>query len=409
MNQTSGTSTSYPCQKPQNTHSNSSHKPQISKIDTTESNRRDDSLDKPSLKLDFRIPQLAAKLTQFPNNGRSKKINKAKPHQNNPKLTSLSLPSHIPQLTTNCKDQLANPNPKNDLHSHKHPFYANALRFSTDQWATRSNHSCLDFPSPVQTSPTNPNSFSSFQLNEMLRCFDFSSFQKGVDSEYLISTQSEVTQKSRALLINWLLLVHQKFALHPQTFFTAVNILDRYCSRVSIQNKKWQLLGVTVMFIAAKFEEVRPPKLGKWLAISENQFSVGEVVALEAEVLSEIGFKLSTSSPYQLLELAIEVQGLSSAILHTALGFLTASCFDLRMSVFDCRQIVEASLDLAKEVLKDSNEHSNDQMTNLCARLSLNFMLAGDAHCKCMRNMCLIVLNLNKAGLLALRKVFSVL
>lgn len=407
MNQTSATRSFNPSQKASNANSNSTQKQQVSKIETTQSNPREESLEMKNLLIDFHDPQLVARSVRFPNNGRSKKINKPKPHPTNNKVASNPVSSHLVAPKTYPKCQLAHPYLKNGLHSHKHPFYENSVRFSAEQWMNQSNDSDLDVSYLTETPQNKPNAFTCTQLNEMLHCFNFLSFQSGVDPEYLTATQPEITQKSRALLINWLLLVHQKLSLHPQTFFTAINVLDKYCSKVPVQNKKWQLLGVTILFMAAKFEEVRPPKISKWVSISEKQFSVLEIITLEAEVLCAIDFRLSTSSPYQLLELAVEIQGLSSAVFQTALGFLMASCFDLRMSVFDPRLTVEASLALAQQTPQDSALQSVDQLSALCARLSSNFTLAGDDQNKCMRNMCLIVLNLNKAGLLALRKVFS--
>ena len=60
----------------------------------------------------------------------------------------------------------------------------------------------------------------------------------------------------RATLISWLVEVHLKFKLMPETLYIAVNILDRYCEKQVVSREDFQLVGVTALFIAAKYEEV---------------------------------------------------------------------------------------------------------------------------------------------------------
>ena len=248
--------------------------------------------------------------------------------------------------------------------------------------------------------------FSKFELSQFLSCFNVKSFYGKVNPEYLIEKQSKMTQKSRAFLINWMLLIHQKFCLQTQTIFTAINIFDAYCSKISVLFEQFQLLALTALFSAAKFEEVKPPKLTKFLTIAENQFSACEVINFEAEVMTEIGFKVSSDSPFQLLEIMAEFSGMSHFLLKTALGFLISSCFDLRMYYFGIEEIVESSILLAKRIDKCSRVFV-DHETDFGSKFSLNFCLAGEKNSMCMKNMSLIVMNLERAGLFAIRKAFS--
>lgn len=49
--------------------------------------------------------------------------------------------------------------------------------------------------------------------------------------EGFLSGQTEVNAKMRAILVDWLIEVHLKFRLVPETLFLAINILDRYLER----------------------------------------------------------------------------------------------------------------------------------------------------------------------------------
>lgn len=250
------------------------------------------------------------------------------------------------------------------------------------------------------------NAFSSFQLSEMLRSFDRTYFFEMVEQDYLSQRQTQMTQKSRAMLINWLLLINQKFNFSYQTFFTAVNVLDIYCSRVNVVEAHFQLLGLTSLHIAAKFEEIHPPKLIKFLSISENAISVQDLIKLEADILTTINFRISTYSPFQLLEILVAFYKIDTFTFLVARGFLVSSCFDLRMYKFGCESIVHCCISLAKKITQNLSERGNEnQLLD-----SLNFystsIMAGERETLCMQYLSFIVMNLEKAGLVAIRKAF---
>jgi cyclin B len=56
--------------------------------------------------------------------------------------------------------------------------------------------------------------------------------------------QDEINAMMRAILINWLVEVHMKFKLVPETLYLCINIIDRYCSLVEVERRKLQLVGV---------------------------------------------------------------------------------------------------------------------------------------------------------------------
>lgn len=65
----------------------------------------------------------------------------------------------------------------------------------------------------------------------------------------------------RTTLIDWLLQVHLRYHMLPETLWIAVNLVDRFLSVRVVSLVKLQLVGVTAMFIAAKYEEILAPRL----------------------------------------------------------------------------------------------------------------------------------------------------
>jgi hypothetical protein len=43
-----------------------------------------------------------------------------------------------------------------------------------------------------------------------------------------LGTQEEINVKMRRILVDWLIDVHTKFKLLPETLFLAINLVDRY-------------------------------------------------------------------------------------------------------------------------------------------------------------------------------------
>lgn len=65
----------------------------------------------------------------------------------------------------------------------------------------------------------------------------------------------------RCILIDWIVEVHKKFKLLPETLFMTVNIIDRFLELATCTREKLQLVGISALFIAAKYEEIYPPPL----------------------------------------------------------------------------------------------------------------------------------------------------
>lgn len=63
----------------------------------------------------------------------------------------------------------------------------------------------------------------------------------------------------RFKLVDWIAQVHMRYHLLPETLWIAVNIMDRFLSKRAVSLEKVQLVGMTALFIAAKYEEIVAP------------------------------------------------------------------------------------------------------------------------------------------------------
>lgn len=116
-----------------------------------------------------------------------------------------------------------------------------------------------------------------------------------------IKDQAELTWKMRSVLVDWLIEVHNKFHLLPETLYLAINILDRFLSHRVVSLVKLQLVGITALFVASKYEEVVHPSVKNFIYLADNGYTEKEVFKSEVYLLSVIEFQLHYPNPMNFL------------------------------------------------------------------------------------------------------------
>ncbi|SCZ98049.1 BZ3500_MvSof-1268-A1-R1_Chr3-3g06542 [Microbotryum saponariae] len=111
--------------------------------------------------------------------------------------------------------------------------------------------------------------------------------------------QSEIEWPMRTTLIDWLLQVHMRYHMLPETLWIAINIIDRFLSNRVVSLVKFQLVGVTAMFIAAKYEEILAPSVEEFVFMTESGYTRDEILKGERIILQSLEFNISPyCSPY---------------------------------------------------------------------------------------------------------------
>lgn len=137
---------------------------------------------------------------------------------------------------------------------------------------------------------------------------------KWLPSPDYMRAQTDINEKMRAILIDWLVDVHLKFKLLPETMYLTVNIIDRFLSAKHVARKKLQLVGVTAMLIASKYEEIYAPEVKDFVYISDKAYSRDEILKMESLMLNTLGFNLTVPSPLQFLARFIKAADLKEDV-----------------------------------------------------------------------------------------------
>lgn len=140
------------------------------------------------------------------------------------------------------------------------------------------------------------------------------------DANYM-QRQRDLAPKMRAILVDWMVDVHIKFKLLSETMFLAVNIIDRFLTRVEVKRDKLQLVGVTAMLVASKYEEIYSPEVRDFVYISDRAFSKEEILALEIKILHTLKFSLTPATPLHFLR-RFSKAARSDATTHTLSKYL---------------------------------------------------------------------------------------
>lgn len=133
------------------------------------------------------------------------------------------------------------------------------------------------------------------------------SFQDQFSAKPYMQKQNDINYKMRAILIDWLVEIHFKFKLHASTLWLCVNILDRYLENEVILRSKLQLIGVTALFIACKFEEVFPPLVKDCIYITDCAYDQQELLKMETKILTTLNYEILVPTGYHFLSRYLQV------------------------------------------------------------------------------------------------------
>ncbi|XP_008787130.2 cyclin-A3-1-like [Phoenix dactylifera] len=109
---------------------------------------------------------------------------------------------------------------------------------------------------------------------------------------FIETVQKDVTANMRGILVDWLVEVAEEYKLFSDTLYLTVSYIDRFLSYNALSRQKLQLLGVSCMLIASKYEEISPPHVEDFCYITDNTYTKQEVVKMESDILKFLNFEM---------------------------------------------------------------------------------------------------------------------
>ncbi|KAK7294147.1 hypothetical protein RJT34_17030 [Clitoria ternatea] len=109
---------------------------------------------------------------------------------------------------------------------------------------------------------------------------------------FMETLQQDITQSMRGILVDWLVEVSEEYRLVSDTLYLTVYLIDWFLSKNYIERQRLQLLGITCMLIASKYEEIHSPRIEDFCVITDNTYTKVEVLKMESQVLKTSEYQL---------------------------------------------------------------------------------------------------------------------
>ncbi|XP_010251837.1 PREDICTED: G2/mitotic-specific cyclin S13-7 isoform X2 [Nelumbo nucifera] len=194
-------------------------------------------------------------------------------------------------------------------------------------------------------------------------------------------SQPDINEKMRSILVDWLIEVHYKFELRPETLYLTIHVIDRFLSMKAVPRRELQLLGIGAMLIASKYEEIWAPEVNDLVLISDRAYSREQILAMEKAILGKLEWTLTVPTPYVFLVRFIKAasdEKMENMIFFMAeLGLMHYETIRYCPSMVAASAVYAAQCTLNKsplwsETLKFHTGFSESQLMD-CAKLLVHF------------------------------------
>ncbi|TKW60017.1 G2/mitotic-specific cyclin-B [Colletotrichum tanaceti] len=172
-----------------------------------------------------------------------------------------------------------------------------------------------------------------------------------IPSPNYMEHQDDLEWKTRGILVDWLIEVHTRFHLLPETLFLAINIIDRFLSEKVVQLDRLQLVGITAMFIASKYEEVLSPHVANFRHVADDGFSEAEILSAERFVLGTLNYDLSYPNPMNFLRRISKADNYDIQCRTIGKYLMEISLLDHRFMAYRPSHVAAGAMYLARLIL----------------------------------------------------------
>ncbi|KAI5332553.1 hypothetical protein L3X38_022682 [Prunus dulcis] len=170
--------------------------------------------------------------------------------------------------------------------------------------------------------------------------------------ENFMLIQADITPHMRGILVNWLIEVHFKFELMQETLYLMVTLLDQYLSQVTIKKDEMQLVGLTALLLASKYEDFWHPRVKELISISAESYTRDQVLRMEKLMLKKLKFRLNAPTPYVFMLRFLKAAQSEPKLEHLAFYLIELCLVEYEASRFKPSLLCAAALYVARCTLQ---------------------------------------------------------
>lgn len=167
-----------------------------------------------------------------------------------------------------------------------------------------------------------------------------------------MNIQQELSASMRSILVDWLIDIHWRFRLTSETLFIAINLIDRFLMRIQVARSRFQLVGLTSLIIASKYQEIDIPSVQDLVHLTDNAYNVDDFVQMESLILQVLEFNFTFPTSLSFLETFIqEIQTKDLPTQYFTTFLLEMSLIELNMQRFSPSVLALAALYVAMRTM----------------------------------------------------------
>ncbi|KAJ6227995.1 cyclin-a2-4 [Anaeramoeba flamelloides] len=177
---------------------------------------------------------------------------------------------------------------------------------------------------------------------------------------YLEDTQKQMQSLQRKILVNWMNAVCQELNLHSETYYLAINYFDRFLTKQETPQRYLQLVAISCIFIASKYEEIYSPEIEELREFTKNFCKSHEILRCETLILNCLRFQCTVVTPKHFLRWYLRASSASIKVMLIANYLLELQSLEYFFLYFKPSRIAASCVAAARWILSDqSNETKN--------------------------------------------------
>ena len=220
------------------------------------------------------------------------------------------------------------------MHKNQYIQYNKLNEFYQKENEINKKYSLFNFPELKNYSLNNNAQLPTEYFNNFLDtyCKEEKTLEFNIIPNFM-DNQIDINNRMRAIVVNWMIEVHDRFKLLPDTLFLSVIIFDRYMSIIkNIKKERLQLIGVTSLLIACKYEEIFSPEVRDFVCILDRTYEKEDLMEQENLMLKVLKFEVTFPTSLRYFEILRVEFGIDEKYYNYGYYLLELCLIDCRFS-----------------------------------------------------------------------------
>lgn len=154
--------------------------------------------------------------------------------------------------------------------------------------------------------------------------------------------------------MNWMIALHSRFRLRPETLYLSINVADRFLSRSPVPRDDLSLVIITSLVIGCKYEQGVTPCVAQLVEFAGHDYTEREVHVAERYILEIIDYNLAYPNPLQFWRRIIKDQPYDRITFAIAQYLIEVSCVDHHFLYIRPSKIAAAAVYLSRSIARKS-------------------------------------------------------